>query len=88
MSVLRASILCSKVKKGGPERVKRGPEGLSLFKITPEKKPVFLHHGDFLQIISELGKHLPDENGIKRNHLFWIPIKVNNVHFAAKTKEL
>ena len=37
MSVLRASILCSKVKKGGPERVKRGPEGLSLFKITPEK---------------------------------------------------
>ena len=37
MSVLRASILCSKVKKGGPERVQRGPEGLSLFQITPEK---------------------------------------------------
>ena len=33
MSRLRASILCSKVKTGGPECAKRGPEGLSMYLI-------------------------------------------------------
>ena len=30
--------------KGGPEFVKRGPEGLSLFKLHRRKPAHFLHH--------------------------------------------
>ena len=55
------------MKKGGPEFVKRAPEGLSLFKITPPKaSSFFAPRGAMCAVIAILlvGKEVFHLNGL------------------------
>ena len=47
------------MKKGGPEFVKRAPEGLSLFKITPPKASSFFAPRGAMCVASKVGLSAP-----------------------------